>query len=328
MSSSTGEQFKQSNNQAMPKLPITVVILTINDEQHLPELLDSVLPYVEDVFIVDSRSVDHTVDIALSRGVKIIQRPFTTPPEQYGWAFKNLPIKTEWLFSMDQDERFSESLVNELRNLFAGGIPDDIDGFMVKWRLWFMGEPLHAISNNFRLMRTKKCWVTNVACNEHFCVPGRIVPLKGILEHKDTLNLHQWYEKQNLWTTLEAIQRVHPPSDDEKPRFIGGTRVQRKAFFKVMLGKFPGGEVLRFFYYYLKFGAWRDGWAGWHWARLRVWVEHVIQIKAAEMRRHGIPTLLPSGRHGDFDSRIMQTELQRQLLPDTVEEWNNRHPVG
>ena len=308
----------------MEKLPITVVILTLNDEPHLPELLDTVLPYVQDVFIVDSRSTDRTIDIALERGVKVVQRPFVKPPEQYAWAFKNLPIKTEWLFSLDQDERFSESLVKELQELFAKGIPNDVDGYTIKWRLWFMGRPLHATTDNFRLMRTKKCSVTDVACNEHFEVPGKLLRLNGIVEHKDVLNLHEWYLKQNLWTTLEAIQRVNPKSKDEAPVFIGGTRAQRKAFFKLLLGKFPGGEILRFLYYYIKFGAWKDGCAGWHWAKLRVWVEHVIQLKAKEMRKIGIPKILPQARHGDFDPRVIDSDLQRQLLPEIVAEWRSR----
>ena len=217
----------------MGKLPITVVILTINDEPHLPELLDSIQPYVEDIFIVDSRSTDRTVDIALERGVKIVQRAFTTPPEQYAWAFKNLPIKTEWLFSMDQDERFSPSLVEELKTLFAKGIPDDVDGYTVKWRLWFMGKPLHAITDTFRLMRTKKCHVTDVSCNEHFVVPGKILHMRGVLEHKDVLNLHEWYEKQNLWTTYGAMMRIKELPDEEKLIFFG-TKLQRKMFLKRM----------------------------------------------------------------------------------------------
>lgn len=298
------------------KLPITVVILTLNDEPHLVELLDSVQPYVADVFIVDSRSTDRTVDIALERGVKIVQRPFTTPPEQYQWAFKNLPIKTEWLFSLDQDERFSPMLVDELRELFNKGIPDDVDGYTIRWRLWFMGKPLHAISNNFRLMRTKKCWVTNVACNEHFCVPGRILPLNGIVEHKDVLNLHEWYQKQNHWTTLEAIQRVKPPSEDELPRLLG-TRRQRRAFLKQLMIHMPFGGFVFFWYYLLKFGAWRDGRAGWTWARLRVWVHRVATLKEIEMRKYGVPKKLPEGRHGTFDQRILQSELQRELLPES-----------
>ena len=300
----------------MERIPITVVILTLNDEPHLPELLDSIQPYVEDVFIVDSRSIDRTVDIALARGVKIVQRAFTTPPEQYGWAFKNLPIKTDWLFSMDQDERFSNSLVEELRILFAKGIPDDVDGFTVKWRLWFMGKPLHAITDTFRLMRTKKCSVTDVSCNEHFIVPGKVLSLKGILEHKDVLNLHEWYEKQNLWTTLEAIGRIKDMSEDEKGNLFG-TKLQRKMFFKRFLIHSFLGKILMFWYYLLKYGAWKDGYAGWCWARLRIWVHKVGDMKEKEFRRIGIPNVLPKARHGGFDERILNSELQKKLLPET-----------
>lgn len=298
------------------KLPITVVVLTINDEAHLPELLDTVVPYVEDVFIVDSRSTDRTVDIALERGVKIVQRPFTTPPDQYQWAFTHLPIRTEWLFSLDQDERFSESLINELRTLFEEGIPDDVDGFNVKWRLWFMGQPLHAISDTFRLLRVGKCHVSNVTCNEHFVVEGKVRSLKGVVEHKDTLNLHEWYDKQNVWTSLEAIGRIRDNAEDEKLTPFG-TRLQRKMFFKRLFNRLPGGKLLFFLNYYFRTGAWKDGYAGFCWAKLRVWVHVVGDMKEKEYRRIGIPHLLPGRGHGDFDPRVMASELQRTLLPET-----------
>ena len=301
----------------MEKIPITVVILTINDEPHLPELLDSIQPYVEDIFIVDSRSTDRTIDIALERGVKIVQRAFTTPPEQYAWAFKNLPIKTEWLFSMDQDERFSSSLVEELKTLFAKGIPDDVDGYTVKWRYWFMGQPLHAMSDNFRLMRTKKCWVSEVTCNEHFCVPGKILHLKGILEHKDVLNLHEWYQKQNLWTTLEAVAQIRDHSKDEAANLFG-TAIQRKVFFRKILRHLPFiGRWLSFAYYYFNYGAWHSGYAGYKWACMRLWTIDVVRLKVREMRKIGVPKILPTALHGDFDPRVLATELQRQLLPET-----------
>lgn len=299
------------------KLPITVLIPTLNAEGHLEELLSSIMPYVEDVFIVDSFSIDKTVDIALARGVKIVQRHYVNSSDQFQWMYDKLPVKTPWIFFMAQDERFSESLVKDLERLFAKGVPEEIDAYTVRWRLWFMGEPLHAMSDNLRLTRTGKCRVTQVACNEHFCVPGKIGRLNGVLEHKDTLNLHQWYEKQNLWTTREAIQRVRPPSEDEKPRMLG-TAVQRKAFLRMVLKKLPGRNCVRFLYYYLWFGAWRDGRAGVVWAALRVWVTNVVDLKAEEMRKFGVPKILPEGRHGTYDPRILASDLQKQLLPETM----------
>lgn len=304
------------------KLPITVMIPTLNAEGHLVELLDSIEPYVADIFIVDSFSIDKTVDIALERKIKIVQRHYVTSSDQFQWMADKLPVQTDWIFFMAQDERFSASLIEDLRELFAKGVPSGVDGYTVRWRLWFMGQPLHATSDNLRLFRTGKCRISQVACNEHFMVPGTIRHLKGILEHKDTLTLHEWYEKQNLWTTREAIQRVRPPSDDEKPMFWG-TKRQRKAFVKQLLIHMPLGETILFWYYFLKFGAWRDGRAGWVWASLRVWVHHVTTLKEIEMRKYGIPEKIPEGRHGDFDPRILTSDLQRQLLPETISDGKN-----
>ena len=298
------------------KIPVTVLLFTLNADEHLEELFDSILPHVEDVFVTDSRSLDDTVDICLKRGVKIVQRPFRNCGEQYAWAFKNLPIKTEWVFIMAQDERFSSSLVTALHKVFDEGIPDDVDGYTVKWRLWFMGKPLHAVVDNFRLLRRGKCRITQASCNEHMVAEGRVLHLNGVLEHKDTLNLHQWYEKQNLWTTLEAIGRIKDNLEDEK-RTPFGTKLQRKMFFKRLFNRLPGGKVIMFWYYLLKFGAWRDGYAGWCWARLRVWVHQVGDMKEKEFRRIGIPTLLPTARHGGFDNRVLASELQRRVLPET-----------
>lgn len=303
----------------MVKLPITVLIPTLNAEGHLNELLDSIEPFVTDIFIVDSFSVDKTVDIALERKIKIVQRHYVNSSDQFRWMLKTLPVQTPWIFFMAQDERFSESLVKSMTDLFAHEIPDDVDGFTIDWRLWFMGQPLHAKAKNLRILRRGKCDVSQVACNEHFLVDGEIRHLNGVLEHKDTLNLHEWYEKQNLWTTREAIQRIKPPSEDEKPLLFGSS-LQRKAFLRKILKCFPGRGVVKFIYYFLKFGAWRDGRAGFVWASLRVWVSSVVELKAEEMGKYGVPSKLPEGRHGTYDPRILSSDLQRRLLPDSMKE--------
>lgn len=306
------------------KFPITVVIPTLNAAGHLDELLDSVEPYAQDIWIVDSRSIDATVDIALRRGIKIVQRPFVNFGDCYRFLLKNIPYKTPWLFFVMQDERFSESVVSDLDRLFnKEGIPDGVDGYWVKWRLWFMGRPLHAESNVLRLLRVGKCDVTQVLADEHFLVEGEERYLKCKLEHKDTLNLHEWYEKQNLWTTMGAMMRIQELPDEEKLSLFG-SKLQRKMLFKRLLNRIPLGHFFMFWYYYIKFGAWKDGLDGWRWARLRIWVNKVTNMKEKEMRRIGVPKRPPEAKHGDFDPRIMEGDLQKQLLPELVAEWKSR----
>lgn len=298
----------------MKKLPITVIIPTLNAEAHLSELLDSIEDTVEDIFIVDSRSIDRTVDLALERNVKIVQRPFTGFGDQLRWMMTKLPIKTPWLFVLAQDERFSDSLKKALRELFAA--PPPLNGYTVRWRLWFMGRPLHATTDNLRLFRKNACQVSDVICNEHFLVDGPTGRLNGILEHKDSLTLFDWYEKQNLYTSWEALERIKGKGVQEIPNLFG-SRLQRKMFFKRLFIRLPGGSLAMFFFYLFKFGAWRDGREGWTWARLRVWVHNTGTLKESEMRRSGVIPALPKPRHGDFDPRILESPLQQQLLPET-----------
>ncbi len=300
----------------MDKLPITVLIPTINAEGHIQELYNSISDVAEDVYIVDSLSIDSTVDIAQRLGIKIIQRPFVTSSDQFGWMLINLPVKTPWIFFMAQDERFSESLKNELAKVVLRDSPEA--GFTVKWRLWFMGKPLHATSDNLRLLRTGKGRVTQVSCNEHFLVDGPIGKLNGILEHKDTLTLYEWYEKQNIYTSREAIGRFRDSCKDESPRLLG-TRLQRKMFFKRFLTNIYFADWLMFLYYLMKFGVWKDGLNGLRWAALRVWVQKVVRLKMAEMKSTGLVPKLPEARHGDYDPRLLVTALQQQLVPESVE---------
>ena len=299
------------------KIPLTILIPTINAEAHLEELFDGIVPYFEDVIVVDSLSLDRTVDICLEYGVKIIQRRYVSSSDQFGWMVTQIPVKTPWIMLMAQDERISEKLRNEMSHYLRDDSPHS--GYTVRWRLWFMGKPLHATPRRMMIYKTGNVAVTNVACNEHFFLLdcGSVGNLEVYLEHKDTPTLWDWYEKQNLWTTREAIQRVCPPSDDEKP-MLCGTKRQRKAFVKQLLIHMPFGETILFWYYFLKFGAWRDGRTGWVWASLRVWVHHVTTLKEIEMRKYGIPERIPEGRHGDFDPRILASDLQRQLLPETI----------
>lgn len=304
----------------MKKIPITVLIPTLNAELHLNELLDSVLDYVEDVQILDSRSFDKTVDIAIIRGVTIVQRAFTTHGDHFQWMVSNMPVRTEWIFLMAQDERFTPSLVSELRRIFE---QDNIsaNGFTVCWRLWFMGKPLSVVIDNLRLMRVGNFRISDVICNEQIIVDGSIEKSSGLLEHKDTLSLHDWYEKQNLYSTMEAIAKFSGEKEFSVSPRLYGNRLERRMFLKKIFFKIPFRYQIIFLYNYFLRGAWRNGKTGFIWARLRSEVYRMREYKYIEMIHSGYIPDMPKARHGDYDSRIMKTEIQQILLPDVVAQW-------
>ncbi|HTD79484.1 MAG TPA: glycosyltransferase, partial [Chloroflexota bacterium] len=55
--------------------PVSVLVPTLDEELNLPDCLDSV-SWADEVFVVDSYSRDHTVQIARERGTHVVQHPF------------------------------------------------------------------------------------------------------------------------------------------------------------------------------------------------------------------------------------------------------------
>lgn len=288
-------------NQPMSKLPITVIMLTLNEERHLPEAIGNIKGWVEEVFIVDSCSTDRTVDIALEHEVHVIQRPFTNFGEQWNFALEHMPTNTAWVLKLDPDERLTDELKGEIEVAIQS--PNSCDGYAFPRRIWFMGKPLHVYADILRLWKTGKCRFSDVLVNEHPLIDGKVGRLKGILEHLDSPNLHHWAEKQNHYTTLEAISAVRGDQLAATPRLFGNS-LERRMFLKKFFFKVPFRYQIAMLHELFYRGAWRDGKAGLIWARLRVEVMRMCELKAIEMRTTGKIPEIPKAPCGDFDPRV------------------------
>ena len=108
--------------------PISVVILTLNEEANLPRCLASVCDWACEVFIVDAGSSDGTRDIAVKSGAAVVEHPFETHSSQWRWALDNLPIHTDWVLALDADQRVTPELAREISELNWQGL-DGVDGF-------------------------------------------------------------------------------------------------------------------------------------------------------------------------------------------------------
>src|SRR3990167_4468447 len=96
------------------KLPISVIILTYNEELNIGNCLKSVADWANEIIIVDSFSADKTLEIAKKHTNKIAQRTFVNQAEQFNWALDNLEIKNEWILRLDADEYLTSELKDEI----------------------------------------------------------------------------------------------------------------------------------------------------------------------------------------------------------------------
>src|SRR3990167_10070410 len=96
------------------KIPVSVIILTYNEEIHIERLLKNIVDWASEIFIVDSFSIDRTLEIAEKYSAKIFQHEFENQAQQFNWALDNLEIKNEWILRLDADEYLTEELKNEI----------------------------------------------------------------------------------------------------------------------------------------------------------------------------------------------------------------------
>ena len=284
---------------------MAVIMISFNEAHNMEAVLDNLEGWAQEVFLIDSYSTDETVDIALRRGVHVVQRRFRGFGDQWNFALENLPITAPWTMKLDPDERISNGLKKEIvESVTKSG---DFDGFEVPIALFFMGKRIGARINILRLWKTGKAFVNKVDVNEHVEVRGSVSRLKHEIYHMDSPNLHHWYEKQNRYTTLEAKMRFEGAKLAAPPRLFGNT-LERRMWLKGIRHRLPFRNLLMFLYCYVLQGAWRAGKVGWHWAHLRADVYRMIDLKAEEMKRLGKSYAPPRPPLGNPHSGAIQAD--------------------
>lgn len=280
--------------------PVAVVMISLNEAHNLPAVLDNLEGWAQEVFLVDSCSADQTVDIALSRGVHVVQRRFTGFGEQWNFALENLPISAPWTMKLDPDERLTNELKSSLHELVCKTPSASI---FVNRRLWFMGKTLPVVQPILRLWRTGTCRFSNVAVNEHPLVEGPTCRATGFLDHHDSPDLDHWVVKQNRYTTSEAISQAKGEALSVEPRLLGSS-LERRMWIKKNFWRMPGRYLILFAYHLLVDGAWRAGKVGWIWSRLRCDVYRLWEYKRFEIEKTGrLPAKIPA-HPGQPDSRV------------------------
>lgn len=284
--------------------PVAVIMISLNEGHNMEAVLENLRGWAHEVFLVDSMSKDGTVDIALRHGVHVVQRQFRGFGDQWNFALQELPISAPWTMKLDPDERLTDELKLEIQRAVGR---NGCNAFNLNIRLFFMEQPLPIRLHLLRLWRTGIASMSSVSVNEHLIVKGEIESLGYDIEHHDSPDLDHWLEKQNRYTTAEAIIASQNSALADTPRFFG-TGLQRRMWLKKHFYRLPFRYLLLFLYHYLWQGAWRAGWVGFVWARLRLDVMRLIEYKRREMEITG---RLPVKRHygpGQPDSRVCQYE--------------------
>lgn len=97
-------------------LPLSVFIIAKNEADRLPYTLRSVIPWADEVIVIDSGSDDGTQDIARQMGATIVYHEWQGygPQKVYGESL----CRHDWVLNLDADEALSPPLREEISQLF------------------------------------------------------------------------------------------------------------------------------------------------------------------------------------------------------------------
>lgn len=117
------------------KLPISLVIITLNEEANIERCIRSA-PFVSDVVVVDSFSSDATPEIAKACGARVFQEAWRGFGPQK--AFATEQATQPWILSLDADEALSPELAAEIQSRFSEFDPKA--GYMIPRRSFHLGR--------------------------------------------------------------------------------------------------------------------------------------------------------------------------------------------
>lgn len=237
------------------KLPISVLILTKDEELNIRECLESV-KWADQIFIVDSGSTDKTLEIAREYTDNISYHPYEVYSKQRNDALNILPIKNEWILNLDADHRVSEALKKELFGIFEKKIDNNTAGFLVKRRTVFMGKWIkhggHYPTYHAALFRKGRGFCEDRLYDQHFVISGTTKLLKGDIIDVITDSIGKFIERHNKWAALETAESLNG-KPKEKKRTIKpnplGNPIERRRFLRYAYSKQP--LFIRAFLYFL-----------------------------------------------------------------------------
>ena len=257
-------------------------MITYNEEHYIYNAIRQHLKYVSEVIILDSYSSDKTVELAVEAGASVFQRNFKGFGDQWDYAVKNLPVKSEWVMKMDPDE----SVEKRFWEILGKNLNQNCNGFTVVRRLWFMKKPLKVRHRLLRVWRQGNCRFENVSVNEHPMVADPIHHLPIEIQHHDSPNLHHWILKQNMYSTLEARARIRSEKFSFQPKFFGSS-LERRMFLKAIYKYIPFRHEFYFLHCLILLGGVWSGRPGIIWAKLRKSLFQLRELKLKEMKNYG-----------------------------------------
>ena len=184
-------------------MKITATIITRDEERNIARAMES-LRCADEILIVDSGSVDRTVELAEKLGARVIEANWRGYSGQKNWAAEQ--ASHDWILSLDADEALSEALEAEIWNLKKTGPAADaytmprMARYLGRWILHSGWYP----DRKVRLYRRDRASFVGDFVHESVRARGSVGALENNLLHYTCDSLSEHVKTVDRYTTLAA----------------------------------------------------------------------------------------------------------------------------
>src|SRR3954447_13241446 len=229
--------------QATPPPPLTIIVLTRDEERDLPACLASAAGLAECLVVLDSGSTDRTVAIARAHTPHVHTRAFTGYASQRNAALAF--AATPWVLFLDADERLTPEGRAEIRAVLSDDRADTPVGYWLPRHNEFFGRRVRGggwwPDYQLRLFRHERArYDESREVHEVVILDGPDAYLREPLIHRNYDSWSEFHARQRAYADRHARDLVRQ-----------GIRPRPWTYATMPLREFRRR--------YLTLGSWRDG---------------------------------------------------------------------
>lgn len=206
------------------KIPVSVAIITKNEENNIRDALESVKDFKE-IVVVDAFSTDNTLNICKQYTDKVYQIQWQGFAKQKQLAIDKTTL--DWVLVLDADERVTEDLKSEITQKIEN---TDYSGFFIPRKNFFLGKWIRHCGwwpdYTLRLFKKEKGKMQTRQVHEKVVIDGKAGYMKNPLLHYTYRSLEDFVSKMQIYSTLSA--------EEITKRGLGRSTI----FFKMLFSPF------------------------------------------------------------------------------------------
>jgi len=189
----------------MTLVKLSAAIITKNEEDKIGDCIDS-LSFADEIVVVDSGSTDRTVEIAKSKGARVVFHEWPGHIQQKNYAIDQ--TTGEWILSLDADERVSPELKLEIIEILKN---PKADGYAIPRLVYYINRWIRHCgwypARKVRLFRRDKGRWGGENPHDRVFMTGPVEKLNGDIYHLSFDDISEHFRTINSFTGIAAKER-------------------------------------------------------------------------------------------------------------------------